>query len=119
MTLSIELKIPIIVVMQANRNAANDKYGDTNTESPELDTIRGSDGVSHNASKAISVYKAKDMIKLYISKNRDDEKSQKLFYNYDINSGSFTYTANPKDGLNLEQGENSDRDLYKDSSEAI
>ena len=102
MTLSIEKKIPIVVVMQANRQGARDSEGEVSTEAPEIDTIRGSDGISHNASRAISIYKAKDIIKLYFSKNRYGEKGQHLFYQYDINFGKFTYVPNPKSGLPLD-----------------
>lgn len=116
MLLSMELKIPIVAVMQANRVGARDSGGEVSTESPELDTIRGSDGVSHNASRAISVYKAKSIIKLYLSKNRYGEKGQHLFYDYDINTGKFTYTANPKDGIDLDDDA---PDLYNDNGDAI
>lgn len=116
MTLSIEMKIPIVAVMQANREGARDKDGDVSSESPELDTIRGSDGISHNASRAISVYKAKDVIKLYISKNRYGERGQHLYYQYDINTGKFTYAANPRDGLGIDTSSEV-RDKFKDSEE--
>ena len=102
MILSKEMKIPIIAVHQANRTGARDSEGEVSTDAPELDSLRGSDGISHNASRAISVYKAKDVIKLYLSKNRYGAKGQHLFYHYDVNFGKFTYTANPKDGLGID-----------------
>ena len=102
MILSTEMKIPVIAVHQANRTGARDSDGDVSTESPELDSLRGSDGISHNASRAISVYKDKDMVKLYLSKNRYGAKGQRLFYHYDVNFGKFTYTPNPKDGINID-----------------
>lgn len=117
MLLSMEKKIPIIAVMQANRTGARDSDGEVSTESPELDTIRGSDGISHNASRAVSVYKAKDVIKLYLSKNRYGEKGQHLFYQYDINTGTFTYTANPKDGIAIDTTEATP--FTNDTGEAI
>lgn len=117
MLLSMEKKIPIIAVMQANRTGARDSDGEVSTESPELDTIRGSDGISHNASRAVSVYKAKDVIKLYLSKNRYGEKGQHLFYQYDINTGTFTYTANPKDGIAIDTTE--DTPFTNDTGDAI
>ena len=123
MTLSIELKIPIVAVLQANREGARDKDGDVNSESPELDTIRGSDGPSHNASRAISVYKAKDVVKLYLSKNRYGERGQHLYYQYDINTGTFTYTANPKDGISPDITNNPDaadpNAIYNDKTETF
>ena len=99
MIASNELGIPFIVVLQSNREGARDKDGEVNTEAPELDTIRGSDGISHNSSRCISLYKAKDIIKMYISKNRYGEKGQHIFYQYNVNEGLFTYVPNPKDGL--------------------
>lgn len=116
MLLSMEKKIPIVAVMQANRTGARDSDGEVSTESPELDTIRGSDGISHNASRAISVYKAKSIIKLYLSKNRYGEKGQHLFYDYDINSGKFNYTQNPKDGIAIDTNAS---DSYNDTGDAI
>jgi replicative DNA helicase len=102
MILSTEMRIPVIAVHQANREGARDRDGEVNTEAPELDTIRGSDGISHNASRALSVYKSKDMVKLYLSKNRYGSKGQHLFYHYDVNFGKFTYTPNPKDGIAID-----------------
>lgn len=102
MTLSIELGIPIIVVLQANREGARDKDGEVNSEAPELDTVRGSDGISYNASRSISLYKAKDIIKMYLNKNRYGEKGQHLYYQYDVNEGKFTYVPNPKDGIPID-----------------
>ena len=102
MILSVEMEIPVIAVLQANRMGARDADGEVNKESPELDTIRGSDGISHNATRAISVAKDKDIIKLYVSKNRYGEKGQKLIYQYDVNFGKFTYLPNPKDGLGID-----------------
>ena len=116
MLLSMEKSIPIIVVMQSNRVGARDSDGEVSTESPELDTIRGSDGVSHNASRAISIYKAKNIIKLYLSKNRYGEKGQHLFYDYDINNGKFIYTSNPKDGINIDT---TAKDIYNDNGDAV
>lgn len=102
MTLSVELKIPIIAVVQANRSAARDKDGDVSNDAPELDTIRGSDGISHNASKVISIVHKKDATTLYINKNRNGAVGQKLIYNYDVNTGKFTYMDNPKSGLAMD-----------------
>ena len=105
MTLSVELSIPIIGVVQANRTAARDKDGDVNNDAPEIDTIRGSDGISHNASKVISVVHKPDATTLYINKNRNGMKGQKLIYNYDVNVGKFTYMDNPKSGLRIDPTE--------------
>lgn len=99
MTLSNELLIPIVVVVQANREGARDSNGEINNDTPEIDTIRGSDGISHNASRVISVRCKDGIITLYLNKNRYGEVNVKIIYQYDINTGRFTYLSNPKDGL--------------------
>ena len=51
MNLSIELKIPILVVVQANRGGVvTDDEG-----TPEVEHIRDSDGIAHNASKILAM----------------------------------------------------------------
>lgn len=112
---STELGIPIIAVLQANREGARDKDGEVSTEAPELDTIRGSDGISHNATRCISLYKAKDIIKLYLNKNRYGEKGQHLYYQYNVNEGIFTYVPNPKDGLPFDTS-NDDANNFDDTA---
>ena len=120
MTLSTELGVPIIAVVQANRSAARDKDGEVSEDAPELDTIRGSDGISHNASKVISVVHRKDTITLYINKNRSGPVNNKLVYQYDVNTGNFTYIDNPKSGLALPPTQEEDtRNLYADSEDAL
>ncbi len=54
--------------------------------------------------------------KLYLSKNRYGEKGQHLFYDYDINNGKFTYTSNPKDGINIDT---TAKDIYNDNGDAV
>ena len=119
MTLSVELGIPIVIVVQANREAARDKDGDVNDDAPELDTIRGSDGISHNASKVISVVHRKETITLYINKNRNGQVGQKLIYNYDVNTGKFTYIDNPKSGLALDPNSTNNDTLFIDDGDAL
>ena len=101
MTLSVEMSIPIVVVVQANRSAARDSDGEVSNDAPELDTIRNSDGISHNASRAISVTNNTDngILKLKITKNRFGSVHNILFWNWDINVGKFTYVPNDKANL--------------------
>lgn len=106
MALSVELGVPIIIVVQANREAARDKEGDVANNAPELDTIRDSDGIAHNASVILSLIhknteKDGHTITAYIPKNRRGEVGQKLIWKIDINVGQFTYVPNPKDGLGI------------------
>ena len=117
MTLSNELKIPVIAVVQANREGARDANGDVSNDTPEIDTIRGSDGISHNASRVMSVRYKDSTITLYLNKNRYGEVNVKLIYSYDINTGKFTYIENPKSGLGLDPEEA--RNEFQDSGEAL
>lgn len=104
MSLSVEMNIPIIAVVQANREAARDKDGDVANDAPEIDTIRGSDGISHNASRVLSIIHKKsreegDSITIYVNKNRYGAVGQKLIWKVDIDKGLFVYSPNPKDGF--------------------
>ena len=88
MSLSVELKIPVLVVVQANREGVKENNG-----SPELENIRDSDGISHNASKVLSVKQIKDsnVVELCIKKQRFGMINQTLKYHWDIDLGKFTF----------------------------
>lgn len=85
MTMSIELKMPIVVVAQANRTGVSEN-------TPELDSIRDSDGISHNATLAISSKMSSDVLTLKITKNRYGKVGEKVRYKYDVNYGKFEAT---------------------------
>lgn len=87
MGLSVELQVPIIVVVQANRGGI--KEGATDT--PELEDIRDSDGISHNATKVIALKQKDGALILTIKKNRDGKVGEKLSYIWDIDTGEFKY----------------------------
>ena len=89
MLLSIELKIPILVVVQANRSGAID--ADT-SGTPELESIRDSDGISHNASKVLSIRQKDGSLEMGIKKQRFGIVGSKLKYEWNINTGEFIYT---------------------------
>ena len=89
MSLSMELKVPVLVVVQANRNGASQ---DDNDGTPELETIRDSDGIAMNASKVISIRQTKDKIlKMEIKKQRFGVVGGKLNYQWDIDRGEFMF----------------------------
>lgn len=95
MQLSIELKIPIIIVVQSNREGAK------NEDMPDITNIKDSDGISHNATKVISlkhIFK-ENILKILIAKNREGRTGQKLTYNYDIDLGKFDYIPDDEDGV--------------------
>ena len=88
MSLSVEMGIPIIVVVQANRGAVSDEKKNT----PELENIRDSDGIAFNASKVISIRQMADsVLKLEIKKQRFGRVGGTLCYNWSIDTGEFDF----------------------------
>ena len=89
MELSVELKIPVIVVVQANRSGVS---GADEDGTPELESIRDSDGIAHNASKVISLKQKTDgILEMGIKKNRFGAMGARLNYSWDIDTGVFTF----------------------------
>ena len=87
MSLSMEMKVPVLAVVQANRGGVVD----SDTEDlPELESIRDSDGISHNASKVISLRLTKtgDLL-MQIKKQRNGGVGGKLAYHWNANVGEF------------------------------
>ena len=91
MDLSIELKVPIIVVAQSNREGAKDD------EAPGLENIRDSDGIAYNCSVAISARQKDSKMELNVRKNRNGVTGDKLRYLWNIDTGKFTYVENEDD----------------------
>ena len=92
MSLSVELKIPVLVVVQANRTGVGSADEDG---TPELESIRDSDGISHNASKVISLKQKTDgVLQIGIKKQRFGQMGVYLNYLWDIDTGEFTYLPN-------------------------
>lgn len=92
MTLSSELEVPILVVVQANRGGVVDKYS---LDTPELENIRDSDGIAMNASKVYAVRQvhSNDSVTLLIDnkKMRGAKMGQSYSYTWDIDLGKFEY----------------------------
>lgn len=103
MGLSIELKIPILVVVQANRTGVVDnETGGT----PELESIRDSDGIAHNASKVLSIRQDKDgMLEIGIKKQRFGSVGGKLKYDWQIDRGVFEFVPSYDDNQPTERTE--------------
>ena len=94
MALSCEMKIPVIVVVQSNRGGIKDGANDT----PGLEDIRDSDGISHNATKVFSLkQKGEDGLIIEIKKHRDGQYGGKLTYLWDIDKGEFQWLASGDD----------------------
>lgn len=103
MSLSMEMKVPILVVVQANRNGVSQ---DDNDDTPELDTIRDSDGISHNASKVISIRQTKDgILKMTVKKQRFGAVGGKLNYSWNVNTGEFLFIPSYDDAESQEKTE--------------
>lgn len=101
MSLSMELKVPVLIVVQANRNGATE---DDNV--PELESIRDSDGISHNASKVLSIRQTKDgILKMEVKKQRFGGVGGKLSYSWNINNGEFVYVPASDDAQPKEKTE--------------
>lgn len=87
MTLSTEVGVPILTVVQANRNGAVD--GDSD-DLPELTSIRDSDGISFNASKVIALRQNKDGdLLMQVKKQRNGLVGKKVAYKWNPNIGEF------------------------------
>lgn len=89
MALSVEMSVPILVVVQANRSGV---VGQDQEGTPELESIRDSDGIAHNASKIISIQQKKNQVlEIGIKKQRFGAVGGKLNYTWNIDTGEFLY----------------------------
>lgn len=87
MSLSMELGVPVIVVVQANRSGVVDKESE---DTPELESIRDSDGISHNASKVLSIRQSNDgTLTMQVKKQRNGRVGDKVQYQWNPNIGEF------------------------------
>ena len=111
MSLSMEMKIPVVVVVQANRGGVLETEEDT----PELETIRDSDGIAMNASKVISLRHTKDgVLKLGVKKQRFGSVGSQLNYQWSVDSGEFVFIPSYDDAEPPEQTEKRVRKLKKE-----
>lgn len=90
MALSIELGIPVLVAVQANREGAFDANSDA---LPTLENIRDSDGIAHNASRVLSIRQKDNMLFMQLQKNRDGRVGDKFRYLWDIDTGNLSYVV--------------------------
>lgn len=87
-SLSLELQIPILVVVQSNRQGVKEK----DTEgTPDLETIRDSDGIAQNATKVISLRQTGEGLEIGVKKHRDGANGGKVVYCWDIDKGKFHF----------------------------
>lgn len=120
MALSNEIGIPILVVAQANRGGSIDEEQDG---TPELETVRDSDGIAQNASKVLSIRQKKDnILEIGVKKQRFGPVGGRLLYQWNINLGDFEYI--PSDGdaqpkYKTEQAVRKERKKYKDKEDVF
>lgn len=120
MALSIELKIPILIVVQANRNGVN---ADDTDSVPELESIRDSDGIAHNASKVLSIKQNNSgALVMQVKKQRFGSVGGKLTYQWDIDTGEFVHIpsyddAQPK--AETEKRVKKARDKFRNDKEDV
>ena len=103
MSLSMELHVPVLVVVQANRTGVVDKDSD---DTPDLESIRDSDGISHNASKVLSIRQKDSVLQIGIKKQRFGEVGGKLNYAWDIDCGTFVWIPSRDDAVDETKREN-------------
>ena len=101
--MSKELKKPVILLAQANREAVkNRKKG----ESPELHDLAESDGVGQNATRVISLSVIDGTLKMSIKKNRYGINNKEVLMIWDINTGYLKpLLADNPEKSNAEAGE--------------
>ena len=103
MSLSIEMKIPVLIVCQANRGGViEDEINDT----PELENIKDSDGLAANASKVFSLRQTKEgVLKIGIKKQRFGAVGGQLNYQWDADKGEFVFVPSYNDAEDEEKTE--------------
>lgn len=90
-TLGMKLKVPVLVVVQSNRSGVLDKESD---DLPELESIRDSDGISHNATTVISLKQGEDnVLMMQVKKARNCKVGTKVSYQWNPNVGEFISTT--------------------------
>lgn len=89
MQLSIDLGIPILVVVQSNRAG-------TQNEDLKLENIRDSDGIAYNASVVLSIQQKEVGLQIQNVKSRNARVGLKWVYLWDTDKGTFEYIPQPE-----------------------
>lgn len=109
MSLSIELHIPILVVVQANRNGVTEEE-----DAPELEHIKDSDGIAANASKVLSIKQSKEgILTMQIKKQRFGPVGGKLKYKWNIDQGNYDFIPSYDDAEPKERTEHKVKEMKK------
>ena len=110
MQLSIDLKIPVLVVVQSNRAGAQN-------EDLQLDNIRDSDGIAYNASIVLSIQQKEEGLQIQDIKARNSKVGIKWVYAWDTDRGTFDYIPQPSKGKDDEEKSEELRRRYHDREE--
>ena len=120
MELYVEMKIPVLVVIQANRGGVAQ---DDDDGAPDLDKIKDSDGPGANASKVFSIRQMKDnVLRLEGKKDRFGSVGWKLNYQWDIDKGDFVLVPAEDDAEPKQKTEKRVRETkkqYKDKKDVF
>lgn len=109
MSLSLELQIPVIVVVQANRQGVTEE-----DESPELEHIKDSDGIGANASKVLSIKQSKEgILTIQIKKQRFGPVGGKLKYKWNIDTGDYEFVPSYDDAQPKEKTDHKVKQMKK------
>lgn len=107
MQLSIDLKIPVLVVVQSNR-------GGVEQEDIQLENIRDSDGIAYNASIVLTIQQKKVGLQLKTVKVRNASVGTSYVYLWDADRGTFEYIPEPEKGQEDEEKAEELRRRYHD-----
>lgn len=92
MDMSVELGVPVLVVVQANRGGVR---GADEEGTPETEDIRDSDGIAQNATKVISIRQKRVdnsvRVEMGVKKDRYGQMGSNVSYNWDIDTGVWTF----------------------------
>lgn len=110
MQLSIDLKIPVLAVVQSNREG-------TIKEDLQLENIRDSDGIGYNASIVLSIQQKEEGLQIQDVKARNAKVGIKWVYAWDTDKGIFDYIPQPEKGEEDEEKAENLRRRYHDREE--
>ena len=119
MSLSIEMKIPILVVVQANRSGVVQDTEEADGGTPDLENIKDSDGIAANASKVLSLRHTKEgVLKIGIKKQRFGPVGGQLSYQWNPDIGEFRFIGDegPVGHMNDNEDEDTERKPRKKRS---
>ena len=87
-----------------------------------MEDIRDSDGISHNATKVISLAQKEDALVMKIKKHRDGRIGDKLTYMWDIDMGEFKWIPSDEDEAPRERKEERKEEIrheFKESKKVV